>query len=963
MDHREVRAIRGSLSRAAFARLLGVTPLTVLRWELSDDNKEARRPRAKMVELLRKLAAEGVGSASGARSADEGDEDDDASEPLELRPTPPTPDAPASPDEEEVKVQLLLDRLFGEAWQTAEDDLLRLVAGSELTSHTARTLAALGLIQVQLVCRFDVRGALLSLLPLLHELERGAAPARLRGRAQLLAAVIYSFPDLRFFDLGRVNVHAAKADALLDPHDDDLRLLLATARISACRFLGPAVTLNAYQSAAASLDRASSSLARLLAISMHSLASFYRGDTAAQTNYGNQGLEIARRLGLWPLLVAMMADYAWRSLHGPTLPEKIFEVTQYAREFDKLGGGPPGEPLIRVLACQLDALCRAGRFDEAKATAEEAHTLAKRGGVVRYALAMPVARFYVYTNRADELDAWADELDAECASAQRALANVHALTVRAMSAALHGDFERGEALLLQVCSAPASTVGIDYVAHDAHFELALTRLLRRDATGVQEALRRAFEYQDEHPSVWHNAIYQRMESFAFMRAGQGVEARKRCQTSAATFELLGDVVQVAFSRAAMAMISRATGAPDAEQRLAGVVMELQRLGVWSPQMLRRAQQLSAPPTAGWTEQTLPERLVGAIERLSVRGLSHDQYRRGLAIVLGELFGESEVVVESVAAQAGAEARSEATLVEVPDGDGLLRFGVRGSLGLEQLAALRILALFVPRVLSTSLGAEPELVTDTVLPHFIAVAPVTRQLKSEIGRLSRSSATILIGGESGVGKEVVARAVHDLSHRAAGPYVVFNCASVPRDLFESQLFGHRRGAFTGAMADSPGVIRAADGGTLFLDEIGELPLETQPKLLRFLENGEVFPLGDQVAKRVDVRVLAATHRDLDQLVRDGKFREDLYYRLNVVPLQVQPLRDRREDIVPLARMFLARLASEVGAVPELGADAVRALKDHAWPGNVRELRNVIERAMAYSPVPQVLRAEHLRILRG
>jgi transcriptional regulator with PAS, ATPase and Fis domain len=219
---------------------------------------------------------------------------------------------------------------------------------------------------------------------------------------------------------------------------------------------------------------------------------------------------------------------------------------------------------------------------------------------------------------------------------------------------------------------------------------------------------------------------------------------------------------------------------------------------------------------------------------------------------------------------------------------------------------------------------------------------------------------LVTGESGTGKEVVARAVHELSARASGPYVVFNCASVPRDLFESQLFGHRKGAFTGAISDSPGVIRAADGGTLFLDEIGELPLDTQPKLLRFLENGEVLPLGEQKPRRVHVRVLAATHRDLGRLVREGRFREDLYYRLNVVPLHVPPLRQRQEDILALARVFLDRLAPDGSVAPELGSDAVSALTHHPWPGNVRELRNVIERAMAYTPVPAVLRAEHLRI---
>jgi transcriptional regulator with PAS, ATPase and Fis domain len=298
------------------------------------------------------------------------------------------------------------------------------------------------------------------------------------------------------------------------------------------------------------------------------------------------------------------------------------------------------------------------------------------------------------------------------------------------------------------------------------------------------------------------------------------------------------------------------------------------------------------------------------------------------------------------------------VVDLPDG--VLRFGINGPLTAEELAALRVLAAFVSKVYESTAVIEAEQAVDQILPHFIAAAPVTQRLKTEILRLSKSMATILIGGESGSGKEVVARAVHELSVRADGPYVVFNCASVPRDLFESQLFGYKKGSFTGATSDNPGVIRGADGGTLFLDEIGELPLDMQPKLLRFLENAEVTTIGEPKPRRVDVRVLAATHRDLDRLVREGRFREDLYYRLNVVPIYVPPLRDRKEDIVALARMFIGRLALERDSTPELAADAVQALRSYSWPGNVRELRNVIERAMAYAPVPKVLRAEHLRI---
>jgi DNA-binding NtrC family response regulator len=246
-----------------------------------------------------------------------------------------------------------------------------------------------------------------------------------------------------------------------------------------------------------------------------------------------------------------------------------------------------------------------------------------------------------------------------------------------------------------------------------------------------------------------------------------------------------------------------------------------------------------------------------------------------------------------------------------------------------------------------------------MPGFIAASQAMRRLRSELVRLSGSRSTVIISGESGSGKEVVARAIHELSTRAGRPFVAFNAATVPRELFEGQLFGYRKGSFTGATSDYPGVIRAADGGTLFLDEIGELPLDVQPKLLRFLENGEMLPLGERRPVQVDVRVLAATHRDLTDLVKQGAFREDLFYRLQVVPVRVPPLRERREDIVALARHFILQHAPSGTEPPILTPDAIAALAAHQWPGNVRELRNVIERSMAFAPLPPVLGSEHIR----
>lgn len=911
-----------------------------------------------MVEALRKLASDGVGASSnGPTSEAEDEEDEDASELVEPAvPARSVPPAGADPTPDELLVAPLLERLMGETWPTAEDDLMQLLSSNRLQTPEGRALATLGLVQVQIIVRLDARGALMALTPILDEVERGNTSRAVAARTHLMAALLFSSADSRLFDAGRVNAHAARADALLDKNADDLRVLLAGARIAASRFLGPTVVLHAYQADLASMERAQSAVARFFAHGARALNAFYLGDEATDLREGQQSLAIAQRLGLWAVMIAALADYAWRAVNGSATPEKVLEVTQLARQRASDMAPPPAEPMLRILACEVEALTRLARFSEADAVVEEANQLAKRRGIMRYALAIPVARLSIFTNRVERLGPWAESLEAETAGSGRPLAAVHAMAVRGMVATFAGELERASELLSQVCNAPETTTGIDYLRHHAHFEYALSLLLRQDVEGGRAVVRRANEYLTQHPSAWHSAVYTRMESFLLLAAGQFSEARKKAETTLATFRLLGDRVQMGFAKANLGMVARASGAPDAEKILAEVLEELKQLGVWSPQLLRRAQIISQPVSpAGWREETMTERLVGAIDRLSVRGLSHEQYRRGLSIILGELFPGREARV------GGREiTETDPGIVQVPDlVDGVLRFGVRGELNPEEMAALRVLAAFVPKVVGNSVAAEPEQL-DQVLPHFIAAAPATRKLKSEIARLSKSSATILIGGESGTGKEVVARAVHDLSGRAEKPYIVFNCASVPRDLFESQLFGYRKGAFTGATGDSPGVIRAADGGTLFLDEIGELPLDTQPKLLRFLENAEVTALGEQKPRRVDVRILAATHRDLDRLVRDGRFREDLYYRLNVVPLYVPPLRERKEDIVVLARMFIARLAPDPNQPPELGADAISALRTHGWPGNVRELRNVIERAMAYAPVPEVLHVEHLRI---
>jgi transcriptional regulator with GAF, ATPase, and Fis domain len=228
---------------------------------------------------------------------------------------------------------------------------------------------------------------------------------------------------------------------------------------------------------------------------------------------------------------------------------------------------------------------------------------------------------------------------------------------------------------------------------------------------------------------------------------------------------------------------------------------------------------------------------------------------------------------------------------------------------------------------------------------VGSSPALRRVQEQIELVAPTHATVLITGESGTGKELVAREIHQRSARAAFPMIKVNCASIPRELYESEFFGHKKGAFTGALRDREGRFAAADKGTLFLDEVGEIPLELQSKLLRVLQEKQYERVGDDRTRTVDVRIVAATNRDLAKEVEAGAFRRDLYYRLNVFPLDVAPLRERREDIPPLADHFLDGFARTMNRPrPRLTKANVAQLTAYPWPGNVRELQNTVERAM-------------------
>ena len=232
------------------------------------------------------------------------------------------------------------------------------------------------------------------------------------------------------------------------------------------------------------------------------------------------------------------------------------------------------------------------------------------------------------------------------------------------------------------------------------------------------------------------------------------------------------------------------------------------------------------------------------------------------------------------------------------------------------------------------------------PNVVARSPKMQEVLATVERVAPTNATVLLGGESGVGKDLIARAIHEKSRRATGPFLKINSTAIPENLLESELFGYEKGAFTGAVASKPGKFELADKGTLFLDEIGDVPPATQVKLLRVLQEREFERLGGTRTVKVDVRLIAATNKDLREALEQGTFREDLYYRLNVVPIDIAPLRERREDIPDLVNLFVSRCSAESAkSIEGITPDAMRILVNYHWPGNVRELQNIVERACA------------------
>src|ERR1700687_913695 len=298
----------------------------------------------------------------------------------------------------------------------------------------------------------------------------------------------------------------------------------------------------------------------------------------------------------------------------------------------------------------------------------------------------------------------------------------------------------------------------------------------------------------------------------------------------------------------------------------------------------------------------------------------------LPVVVMTAFGSGETAVEAM--KAGAS-----DYVLKPFSLGEMRMVIRKELDVHKLREEN-------RSLREALGKRYS------HPNVVARSPKMQEVLATLERVAPTNSTVLFGGESGVGKDLIARAIHEKSRRASGPFLKINSTAIPENLLESELFGFEKGAFTGAVASKPGKFELADKGTLFLDEIGDVPPATQVKLLRVLQEREFERLGGTRTVKVDVRLIAATNKDLRQALEQGTFREDLYYRLNVVPIDIAPLRERKEDIPDLVTLFISRFTGEPGKPVEgITPEAMRILVNYHWPGNVRELQNIIERACA------------------
>ncbi len=498
---------------------------------------------------------------------------------------------------------------------------------------------------------------------------------------------------------------------------------------------------------------------------------------------------------------------------------------------------------------------------------------------------------------------------------------------------------------------------------------------------------------------------QRLQGLLALAQGDSVRATQHFGRSVSIYETLGDLYRSALARYELGHAYMKAQPERAEECLTTAAQTFRDLGA-RLDIVRTDEALAALDGSAPGEQREPSPLVHLVlSRLTDAVASRELLLRELAAVVYQETGARQILIveagederprvvvahgwtpaegehlaerlsraegerdrERFATQHGASIitlhtthAAPATLVVAPRGQETLPGGVSIDPLLRVVELGLDVCAFRDKEHEGRDGQEQAKDgTQSVMPGFIHSSPAMTKLVEEVHKIRSSDVTVLVTGESGTGKELVARAIHALSSRRSKVFVPFNCTAVPKELSDAYLFGYRRGAFTGAVSDSPGVIRAAAGGTLFLDEVGDLPLDIQPKLLRFLQEGEIQPLGEQRPSKVDVRIIAATNTDLEEMVKDGRFREDLYYRLNVIRLRVPPLRERRSEIPTIVNYYLNHYADKFGRTDiRISPEAMDLLMVCDWPGNVRQLLNEIQRIAARAEDGMLIKAEHL-----
>lgn len=498
------------------------------------------------------------------------------------------------------------------------------------------------------------------------------------------------------------------------------------------------------------------------------------------------------------------------------------------------------------------------------------------------------------------------------------------------------------------------------------------------------------------PGGWGEFLRLRGELRA--RQSRATDAYHDIAQSSSVFELVGERYQAAISQLALARLAAKAGARSTADRHYHYAEQVfQSLGATRDlEAVRSAMTMPLPAGTGEYVGSPADADDALVKRLVDAAVLPDLLARELAAALLEAVAAdiASVFVElpggevRVIAHAGADAEGARTVARLgaqgaaygsgslvveplgrePDGGRFAVIAAPRPLGHPSLRRIRMMAAVARQGFelcgarehpSAAPDLNMERPLEPLLPGFVCASTAMNRVVDQIQRLQGNDLTVLITGESGTGKELVARAIHVGSPRSAATFLPYNCTTTTRELADSQLFGHRRGAFTGAMSDQPGLVRTAAGGTLFLDEVGDLPIDVQPKLLRFLEQGEIMPVGETRPQRVEVRVIAATNADLEQRVAEGKFREDLYYRLSVIRIHIPPLRQRREEVPHLSTYFLREAWERLGKPDvQLSSDVLDLFAQYWWPGNVRQLRNEIQRAVAMAPAGGMIGPQHL-----